>query len=443
MLDTGIDIPEITNLVFMKPVYSKIKLWQMIGRGTRSQEACHYFDRLPNGRKTEFKIIDFWANEFDKGEEVTAAQTPAVLVTIFNTRLKLLDLYLDQQDSPDCQRVIADLRAQIAQIPTDSFTIKKIYPQVEEAWKDRFWRHLTKDKLEFLKIQVGPLLRFASEVDVPAATFTNKVERLKLDILMNRVQPATLQSIVEDVDRLPDFVHEDPARKDVIEMALSPSRLGKASHEELSRLITALSGQMKYRRERPNTLLELDLDDSIESRGEVARRAVTAQAYEEGYRERVEQRILELVENHPTIAAIKRGRKVTDRQLLELEHILREDLSEAGAQSFEVIQKTFGVKVGGFLAVLRQLLNLDAAALPDYETIVQRIFEQYINEHTYTADQIRFLRAVQSVFVQQRKLERANLYEGALLSFGMNAVERLFTEKEIRELLNFTEQLAA
>src|ERR1700693_4235737 len=66
MLDTGIDVPEVVNLVFMKPVQSRIKLWQMVGRGTRSHEACRFFDRLPDGRKTEFKIIDFWQNDFNK-----------------------------------------------------------------------------------------------------------------------------------------------------------------------------------------------------------------------------------------------------------------------------------------------------------------------------------------------------------------------------------------
>src|SRR5713101_1200477 len=35
MLDTGIDVPEVVNLVFMKPVQSRIKLWQMVGLGTR------------------------------------------------------------------------------------------------------------------------------------------------------------------------------------------------------------------------------------------------------------------------------------------------------------------------------------------------------------------------------------------------------------------------
>ena len=42
MLDTGVDMPEVVNLVFMKPVTSRIMLWQMIGRGTRSNEACKY-----------------------------------------------------------------------------------------------------------------------------------------------------------------------------------------------------------------------------------------------------------------------------------------------------------------------------------------------------------------------------------------------------------------
>src|SRR5438046_3517084 len=88
MLDTGIDAPEVTNLVFMKPVHSLIKLWQMIGRGTRSHAACKMFNLLPHGHKDEFQIIDFWENDFAKAADDAAAQTVPVLVTIFNTRLK-------------------------------------------------------------------------------------------------------------------------------------------------------------------------------------------------------------------------------------------------------------------------------------------------------------------------------------------------------------------
>src|SRR5208283_2915139 len=91
MLDTGVDIPEVVNLVFMKPVQSRIKLWQMIGRGTRNNEACRYRDRLVDGKKTEFKIIDFWQNDFNKqADDRVPAEVP-VLVSIFNTRLNLLE----------------------------------------------------------------------------------------------------------------------------------------------------------------------------------------------------------------------------------------------------------------------------------------------------------------------------------------------------------------
>jgi len=58
--------------------------------------------------------------------------------------------------------------------------------------------------------------------------------------------------------------------------------------------------------------------------------------------------------------------------------------------------------VDSFLAFARQVLELDA--LPDYHDVVQRQFEGYITQHQYNADQIRFLRAVQSVFLEKRKL---------------------------------------
>ena len=76
--------------------------------------------------------------------------------------------------------MIADLREQIQQIPTDSFTIRKHMPEIEEAWTDAFWNYLVPSKIEFLKLKVAPHLRLVPGVDVAAATFISKVERLKL-----------------------------------------------------------------------------------------------------------------------------------------------------------------------------------------------------------------------------------------------------------------------
>ncbi len=180
MLDTGIDVPEVVNLVFMKPVQSPIKLQQMIGRGTRVQAACRNLALLPNFEKKDFLIIDFWENNFSRDAKEVVDQSTPVLVTIFNTRLKLLETYIKDQKDPDCKQVIADLREQIQQVPTDSFTIRKHMPEIEEAWTDAFWDYLIPSKIEFLKLKVAPHLRLVPGVDVAAATFISKVERLKL-----------------------------------------------------------------------------------------------------------------------------------------------------------------------------------------------------------------------------------------------------------------------
>jgi type I restriction enzyme R subunit len=442
MLDTGIDVPEVTNLVFMKPVQSQIKLWQMIGRGTRNDESCRQREWLPEGQKTEFKIIDFWENEFDKPAEETVKQTVPVLVTIFNTRLNILKLYLRQQGTEECQRVASDLRKQIAQLPLDSYGVKRAYPQIEEAWNDSFWNFMTPQKIEMLRVRVAPLLRHVPGVDVAEATFTSKVERLKYQILTDKVQPATVESITEDVSRLPDFVAVKPACREAIELCLSP-RLEKARPTELSGVIDALADQMRYRREQVNTLLELDLRDVIDSRGYITLTEGGERIYVREYRARVEARVLEVVETHPTMQLIREGREVSDDDLIALERTLRQQLGGGNLQlSTANIHKAFGWKVGSLLAFMRHLLELDR--LPDYEAIVARRFEEHIAAHSYTADQIRFLRAVQSVFLRKRQLALADLYdEPTLKPFGANAVERFFTQSDVKELLSLTEKLAA
>ncbi|MBD2292011.1 DEAD/DEAH box helicase family protein [Anabaena sphaerica FACHB-251] len=441
MLDTGVDVPEIMNLVFMKPVQSQIKLWQMIGRGTRNQKACKKLEWLPNRTKQEFLIIDFWENEFEAKVQTEVAQTIPVLQRIFNTRLDLLELYLHDQESPECQTIIASLREQITQIPTDSFTVKKKMVDIAEVWTDLFWNYITKDKLKLLRFKLAPLLRFVPGVEIAAATFTSKIERLKLEIQTEGAKPDTVQSIAEDVSRLPDFVHQDKRKQNAIKLCLS-SRLNNATVKELNQIINDLAEEMKNRRQRPSIFLELDLADFVATRGFITVGEGGEQVYVEEYKKRVEEKINEIVDNHPTIKAIQEGEAVTDWQLIELERTLRQGLGGGNIQLSESnIRKAYGLKANSLLAFLRHLLDLDA--IPDYEEVVKRQFEEFIAKHQYNANQINFLRAVQSVFLQKRRLEVADLYEGALARFGKNAVDRFFSDDEVNDLLVFTELLAA
>lgn len=439
MLETGIDVPEVVNLVFMRPVQSHIKLEQMIGRGTRAHATCHFPERLPNGHKDQFLILDFWENDFRRDPQAELAQSLPVLVTLFNTRLKLLELHLADQKSPDARRTVTDLRAQMALIPTDSFSVRRIYPEVAQAWEDAFWRYLTADKIEFLRLKVGPLLRLASAVDVQAAAFTGKVERLKLQILTGQNPTATAQSIAEDVGRLPDFVFEDPLREPAARLCLTPG-LRTATGAELNQVIDALADQMVNRRARPNAFLELDLPDLIEARSYILLFGGQEPVYVEEYRRRVEARILELAASHPTVQAIARGEAVGDRQLLELERALRQELGGGDVELSEAnIRKAYGLKVGSLIEFLRAVLELDG--IPDYREIVGRQFEGYIAAHPFSADQVRFLRAVQAVFLQRRRLQLTDLYDPPLTSFGHDAVDRWFSRDQVQEVLALAETL--
>ena len=439
MLDTGIDVPEAVNLVFMKPVQSPIKLQQMIGRGTRVQAACRNLALLPNFEKKDFLIIDFWENNFSRDAKEVVDQSTPVLVTIFNTRLRLLETYLKDQKDPDCKQVIADLRDQIQGIPTDSFTIRKHMPEIEEAWTDAFWGYLIPSKIEFLKMKVAPHLRLVPGVDVAAATFISKVERLKLLKRTGKDATQAIQSIAEDAAILPDFVVNDPRLKSHVQKCI-PEELKNASHGELTELRDVLAPQMKYKR-RLDTFLELDLLDEISLHGYILLTRSGEKMYVAEYREKVEKRILELVANHPTIKAIQNGENIDDGELLELERTLTKELGEGDLEvTPENLKKVFAHTADSFLGLVRQVLDMQY--LPDYKDLVARQFETYVTQHNYSADQIRFLRAVQSVFLQKRHLETADLYEPPLDSFGVDAVERWFTEKEVEEFLLLVSRLA-
>lgn len=440
MLDTGIDIPEVVNLIFMKPVQSRIKLWQMIGRGTRNQQACKYLDRLPEGKKTEFKIIDFWQNDFNKKADDKPSTDIPVLVSLFNTRLKILELQLPDHGAEAFRQAATDLRAMMSRVPRDSFPVKKVWLQVALAWGDDFWTLVTSKKLDFLRLHVAPLLRFAADVDVAGETFTHKLERLKLQILQASPTPQLLQSIAEDVSLLPDIaerVRSSPSAA----LALSAD-LATASPVQLSQIIRDLAPQMKNRRERPTAFLNIDLPDFIASHGYISVGEGGQQILIDEYKRRVDARVLEIVEKHPALTALREGREVTNDQLVDLERTLHRELGRDDIQlSSRNIRIAYGLRVDNFLAFLRHLLALDA--IPDYSQVVQRAFQQHIRAHNYNAEQIRFLRSVQEVFLAKRTLAEADLYDPPLTNFGRNAVERFFTPQEISDLLGLTQSLAA
>ncbi len=459
MLDTGIDIPEVMNLAFMKPVNSQIKFWQMIGRGTRSLDACRQLDWLPERQKENFLIVDFWENfehfnmmpKDDKG----AAQIP-VLVTIFNNRLNKLNILIGDQSGDDFKRILKELRADIARIPLDSFTVKKHLKEIREAWNDDFWNYINAQKIEFLRMKVAPLLRFVPNVNLAETFFTSKMERAGLQLLKEgvglrgavtlslskgSVEPLT-DSIKEDISLLPTNLPQIVPYRTIIEETLSTKFWEEADLKKIDAVKTTLAPLMKYKREKPSLVIELGLDDVIDSRKWVIAKKEGQKVMVEEYRKRIEEKIEQLAQQHPTIQRLKQGEALNIDDLISLEQTLETELTTDDFNlNDDNMLKAFGVRVGSLVDFLKHILKL--TTLPTYEQVVRKAFDAFILEHHYNADQTKFLRTVQSVFLQTRKLEMADLYEPPFSNFGMNAVEKLFTNEDVKEIIQLTKRLVA
>jgi type I restriction enzyme R subunit len=445
MLDTGVDVPEVMNLVFMRPVQSRIKLWQMIGRGSRSQEACKYPERLPAKGKTSFKIIDFWQNDFGRRIDSPQPVELPILVQLFNLRLDILDATRTDAASFAYQQVVRDLRAMLARMPVESFLIQREWPRIERAWSDGFWNIILAESIEFLRIEVSRLIRHISEVDLAAESFTLKCEVVKLDRLRQRAPaPERLAAIASDVSRLPQDIHQNSAKQASIRLALS-NDLAVATPEQLTQLVTDLAGDMKRRRKIEGPFRTLDLPDFMLARGTIILGPGQQPIYVQDYRRKVEERIQDIVANSPAIAAIQAGGQPTAADLVELERLLHEGLAASDLQlSPSIARRAYDFDMDsrtGFLGLLRTVL--DIASLPNYADAVEQGFSDHITQHAYSADQIRFLRAVQEIFINKHKLDEADLYDPPLTQFGRNAVDRYFTPDERQGILRLAIDLSA
>lgn len=445
MMDTGVDVPEVMNLAFMKPVGSQIKFWQMIGRGTRSDEACKNKQWLPGFKKEGFLIVDYWENfehfnMMPKNEE-GAAQIP-VLVTIFNTRLSKLELLLGSQTGEDGQRVKENLRDDLAKLPIDSFTVKKGLKEIREVFDDSWWQLMTVTKLELLRLKAAPLLRFASTGNLQEAFFTSKMERLGLMLLQQKDISESSQEIKEDVDLLPRNLSQVAPHVLLINDIISQQWWNAVTVKGLDDAKKALAPLMKYRREKRTEPFELGLDDIIESRKWVIVNKGGQKLMVEEYKQKVESRIQQLAQQHPTIQRLLKGETVNLQDLLALEQTLETELlSDELVLTEDNMLKAFGVRVGSLTDFLKYALRLEH--LPNYSDLVRKAFDAFILEHHYNADQTRFLRTVQSVFMQKRKLEVGDLYEPPFTNFGLNAVEKLFSEEDVEDIIELTKRLIA
>jgi len=446
MMDTGIDVPEVMNLAFMKPVNSQIKFWQMIGRGTRNDEACKNKQWIPGYKKEQFLIIDYWQNfehfnMMPKDEQEGPQQIP-VLVGIFNMRLSKIELLIAKQNDEDFIKTLAEIRNDIARLPLESFTVKKAIKEVQEIFDDEWWTFITVSKIELLRMKIGPLLRFAATGNLAEAFFTSKMERIGLELLQQKNIDNAAAHMKEQIHLLPTNLSQVAPYAGLINDMTGNNWWEGVTLQKLDAARKSLAPLMKYKREEPPLVIELGLDDIIESRKWVMVNKGGQKLMVEEYKNKVESKITALAQQHPTIQKLLNKEQVTLNDLVELEQTLETELlNDEIALTEDNMLKAFGVRVGALTDFMKYILKLEH--LPEFADVVRKAFDAFILEHRYNADQTRFLRTVQTVYVQKRRIEVGDLYEAPFTNFGLNAVEKLFSEDEVEEILELTKRLIA
>ncbi len=250
MLDTGIDVRELVNLVFAKPVYSYTKFWQMIGRGTRLLE----LEKIKPWctQKDNFLILDCWDNfEYFKlnprGKELKP-QIP-LPVRLFGLRLEKIEEAQSQNISKIVEKEVQRIRKQVESLPRNSVVIMEARHELQRLEDENFWISLssplgrTGGALEFLEAVVKPLLRTVSEVDFKAMRFEKDIVEVSLAHLAKETQKfETLkESIIEEISELPLSINIVAREEKLIRQAQSNHFWATITEEKFDELMLKLS----------------------------------------------------------------------------------------------------------------------------------------------------------------------------------------------------------
>jgi len=361
MLDTGIDILELVNLVFAKPVYSYTKFWQMIGRGTRLLEPTKM--RSWCAEKDVFLIIDCWDNfEYfklnPKGKELKA-QIP-VPVKLFGLRLDKIERAQEIGETEIVSSEILKLRKQIDSLPQNSIVIMEAKNELQRLEDENFWIKLTDEKIEFLRAVVKPLMRTISGEDFKAMRFEKDVVEISLvGLTYDKEKFETLKdSLVEKISELPLSVNIVAKEREIINDAQGNNFWSTISEEKYDQLILKLSPLMKFIDSRVSPLgpAKFDFID-ITTKKEFVEFGPQNEAVSIAkYREMVEEKIKELTSTNPILQKIQKGEPITEEEANELANELHEENPHI---TIDLLRRVYNHRKAQFIQFIRHILGIE------------------------------------------------------------------------------------
>jgi type I restriction enzyme, R subunit len=246
MLDTGIDVPEVLNLVFFKPVYSAAKFWQMLGRGTRLCKALF----SNNEDKKEFYVFDVcnvfaFFDENPEGIIPSKSKSLSELTFMAGAELALL---LKQQTPPNeeiqfANELLNDLNCQVNDLlkpqkegETLGFEIRQQLKYVEQYSQAEAWTNLHANAIAELSEHIAPLLANNTKADEAIKRFDLLIVKLQLAILR---QDRSQENHIERIQKIASFLVNKSATVPAIEQ--KKATLLALTHSEFWTTITSAS----------------------------------------------------------------------------------------------------------------------------------------------------------------------------------------------------------
>ena len=446
MLDTGIDVPTIVNLVFAKPVYSYTKFWQMIGRGTRGLDPAK---AKPWCReKEDFLIIDCWDN-FDyfelnpKGKELK--QQVALPVRLFRMRIDKIRAAQEHLAEEIVLNESNRLRSMIAALPPKNVVIMDAKGLLESVSDETFWLSLGDQKLALLEQSVSPLMRTLSGVDFLAMRFEKDIVEASTALLEKDTDTLdTMEEVITaQVSELPLSLNVVAKEKDLITQSLRKAFWKKLDEEKLNELLERLAPLMKYRKQNqspPGTgQVSINIRDELIKKEYVEFGPDKELVSITRYKEMVEASIKELTSTNLVLQKIKSGELVTDD---EIQHLV-ELLAERDPYITEnLLKRVYDNKKAAFLQFIKHILGVEN--LVSFSEEVSKAFEAFIQENTtLSKDQIQFLEVLRSFIVERGQVTKKDLVSAPFTQLHPRGILGLFPPDQISEVVKLTEKIVA
>lgn len=459
MLDTGIDVPDVVNLVFFKIVRSKTKFLQMVGRGTRLRPDLFG----PGEDKAFFSIFDYCGNlEFfnTKPEGVEGKSAEPISTRIFKHRLHLLEAIQHMLGAPEPVRQVAEgvapyggdnqlldnpigklyvdtidiLHREVAAMNVDNFIVRPRRKQVERFKIRATWDTLNTEKLSELFHQLAGLPAELEKEDITAKLFDLTCLQLQLSLIENSSAFVRLKKRVQDIAA-------DLEEKEAIPMVKAQMVLIQEVQTDeywqdvtlpmLETLRRKLRDLVKFIDNKTRQPVYTILQDEIGEGQAVDIGSFSAGINLAQYRKKVAQ-FIRANEDHITISKLKYNKPLTASDLSELERFLFES---GEVQSREQFEKAFG-KHDSLSAFIRSLVGLDRNA-------AKQAFSKYLDETQFNTSQIRFIEKIIDHLTQRGIMDAGLLYEEPFTGIHYEGLDGVFPSATADEIVTIIELINA